>query len=149
MIDDTFISSQHIFFSSILKVCFPTVDISVWKKSWNSWCRTAQANAGCICLWSCECCWNQAGRAIHSNLGEQSQKLKVIFCTSSSSIPFWHDTMTHFLQALASGGTVERFSKNWGSKVHLPSLCCKGVQSRSSELGILDLFKHVGNHWIP
>ena len=66
-----------------------------------------------------------------------------IFCTSSSSIPFlrqwYYDPLSSSLGSLTGGD--ERFPQNWGSKVHLPSLCCKGVQPRSSELGISDLLQ--------
>lgn len=76
--DDAFISSHISFHQSWRYVSVPLISLNLQRVGTPGF-RTAQANAGCICLWSCECCWNQAGRAIHSNLGEQSETLKVIF----------------------------------------------------------------------
>lgn len=132
--DDAFISSHISFHQSWRYVSVPLISLNLQRVGTPGF-RTAQANAGCICLWSCECCWNQAGRAIHSNLGEQSETLKVSFWY------FLHFVFQHSIHFCAMIQAVERFPQNWGSKVHLPSLCCKGVQPRSSELGISDLLQ--------
>lgn len=144
--DDAFISSNISFHQSWRYVSVPLISLNLQRVGTTGF-RTAQANAGCICLWSCECCWNQAGRAIHSNLGEQSETLKVIFWYFLHFV-FQHSIFKAMIlwpiffkprQFNRRGWEIPK--KNWGSKVHLPSLCCKGVQPRSSELGISDLLQ--------
>ena len=152
--DDAFISSNISFHQSWRYVSVPLISLKLQRVGTPGF-RTAQANAGCICLWSCECCWNQAGRAIHSNLGEQSETLKVIFwyflhfvfqhSIFKAMIP-WPIFFKPRLFNRRGWGDFQK-KRNWGSKVHLPSLCCKGVQPRSSELGISDLWEnHLTYH---